>query len=230
MAKPFSAEEDRFLRNHYNTVPAKRMSKMLGRSESASRQRMQRLGLRPSAEAIAKFKKDSQLKPGNIPWSKGLKGLRIPGSEKGWFKKGQVSRNTKSDGVITIRHHKRSGRSYKYIRIAKNKWMLLHQYNWIEKNGPIPEGHILVFKDGDNMNCEPENMRLITQAQHMDESRNKDSFIAKTMSGIQGKGWIARGKYDKDLQQEILKHPELLAAKRAQLKLNREINKHEKQD
>ena len=39
--------------------------------------------------------RDGRLKPGNVPPNKGRRGYYAPGSEKGWFKKGQVPRNIK---------------------------------------------------------------------------------------------------------------------------------------
>ncbi|MCG6111294.1 MAG: HNH endonuclease [Paracoccus sp.] len=39
-----------------------------------------------------------------------------------------------------------------------------HRYLWEQKNGPIPDGHILKCLDGDKTNCDPSNWEAIPQA------------------------------------------------------------------
>lgn len=128
--------------------------------------------------------------------------------------------------AITTRKQKSNGYQYKWIKLGKGDWAQLHYYNWIKKHGPIPEGFILSFIDGDTLNCEPENLKLITRQQNMNNIRYTDSVIATYLSRSPG----GSGKYDPELREELLNHPELLNAKRAQLALNRELNKHESQD
>lgn len=58
------------------------------------------------------------------------------------------------------------GNTYKYIRLEQGKWEFLQRYNWMNENGPIPEGKILCCMDGDSLNCEPGNWELKTRAEH----------------------------------------------------------------
>lgn len=82
------------------------------------------------------------------------------------FKKGGLPPNTKHDGAITLRHDK-SGQSYYYIRIAKAKWMLLHQKIYQDAYGAIPKNHIIVFKDRNPLNVVIENLECITREENM---------------------------------------------------------------
>jgi hypothetical protein len=104
---------------------------------------------------------------GNIPWTKGMKGLKIPGSEKGHFKKGHLPHNTKNDHDISVRNDAATGRPYQWIRVALGKWVHLHVHVWHNAHGDVPEGYVISFKDGDTMNATPENLQLITMAENM---------------------------------------------------------------
>lgn len=174
--KFFTRKEDNFLRKNYLIIPAKRMSVMLGRSESSARQRMQLLGLIVPAEITEKFKKGSQFKKGHSSFNKGKKQIEymsreaIEKTKATRFKKGNQPHNTKEkDGAISIRydHKNRNGKPYKYIRISKGIWYPLHQYKWELKNGKQPIGTVLRFKDGNTLNCTLKNLELISRKENM---------------------------------------------------------------
>ncbi|CDF86369.1 conserved hypothetical protein [Pseudomonas knackmussii B13] len=46
-------------------------------------------------------------------------------------------------------------------------WKLMHRVIWEEVNGPIPEGNLVVFRDGNTKNLTIENLELITKAERM---------------------------------------------------------------
>jgi hypothetical protein len=37
---------------------------------------------------------------------------------------------------------------------------------WEQLNGPVPDGHKVRFLDGDKLNCEPDNLTLVSNALH----------------------------------------------------------------
>jgi hypothetical protein len=82
------------------------------------------------------------------------------------FKKGGLPPNTKHDGAISLRHDK-TGVKYYYIRIAKAKWVLLHQKIYQDAYGPIPKNHIIVFKDRNPLNVTLDNLECITREENM---------------------------------------------------------------
>ncbi len=108
---------------------------------------------------------------GHIPANKGKKMTPelYERARQTMFKPGQVPQNTLIDGMIVTRHnHKeRDSKPYKWIRISKMNWEMLHVYNWKQVNGPVPKGMIIVFKNGDTLNCEVDNLELITRRENM---------------------------------------------------------------
>lgn len=83
------------------------------------------------------------------------------------FAKGSTPVNASYDGAIRQRYHSKDKRTYLYIRIAPMKWELLHRYNWIQANGSIPAGNRLTFIDGNTLNCDLSNLRMISTADNM---------------------------------------------------------------
>jgi hypothetical protein len=83
------------------------------------------------------------------------------------FKKGMTPANAYAeDGVITQRVDKK-GNPYLMIRVALGKWVYLTHHNWEKENGPVPKGMCVALIDGNPLNCEPENLKLITRKENM---------------------------------------------------------------
>lgn len=81
------------------------------------------------------------------------------------FQPGSIPHNTKPIGTISVID------GYKYIKISDkgrrwDMWKSLHQYVWEQHNGPVPEGMILTFKDQDPLNCDIDNLMIITRTEH----------------------------------------------------------------
>ena len=99
---------------------------------------------------------------GHIPANKGKKGYCAPGSEKGWFKKGQIPHNHVPVGTEVM-----TTDGYLKIKIAEPKqWRFKHIMEWEKYNGKVPEGCMISFKDGDHYNCSIENLMCITKAEN----------------------------------------------------------------
>jgi hypothetical protein len=169
----FTEAEDDFIKANYLLIPAKRISKILGRSEGTARQRMKLIGCVPPPEVTERFKQESYIKKGSVSFNKGKKqsDYRSPDSVEKTvqtrFKIGSIPHNAKErNGVITIRTDKRGVR-YKFIRVSLGKWMPLARYNWERVNGSIARNLKLVHRDGDQMNCEVENLELLTPGELM---------------------------------------------------------------
>jgi hypothetical protein len=56
---------------------------------------------------------------------------------------------------------------YVYIRIAKGKYVLKHRLVWEQHNGPIPKGHIIIFKDRNKLNLNIDNLQMVTLRENM---------------------------------------------------------------
>ncbi len=221
-------EQDKFLKENYLSVPVKRMAKMIGRSHCLVVKRMKQLSLVQPRGLIEKIKSSTRFKTGTLPFNKGLKredfmtpeGLEIVKSRQ--FKKGNLPGNTLHDGAIVTRnsHKKMGGPSYKWIRISKANWKMLNVFNWENAYGPVPEGYIIVFRNGDTMNCDLDNLECITRVQHCENTRNSDGYIAMSMAHDKG----GRGKINRDILKVLIEEKELIDLKRQSIKLKKIIN------
>jgi hypothetical protein len=82
------------------------------------------------------------------------------------FVKGQRPPNHSPVGSIKIRN--RNARPTVWIKVSEpDKWEMLKRYNWKFFYGDIPEGMMVTHKDGNTLNCDPENLRLITRAENI---------------------------------------------------------------
>lgn len=106
---------------------------------------------------------DGRFKPGNVPVNKGKKGhpSRSPSTT---FKKGSVPPNRRE---VYAERIDKDGYIYIKAEAGFRKWRLKHRWLWERENGPVPDGYILRFIDGDKTNCDPSNLELITRLENL---------------------------------------------------------------
>jgi len=110
-----------------------------------------------------------QFDKGHVPFNAGTKGVMKPNS--GSFKKGDVPGNIRPLGSERIC----SKDGYVLVKIAqenphtghKTRFHLKHIVEWEKENGPLPEGMILRFLDGDKINTDPSNLVPVNRAEHL---------------------------------------------------------------
>lgn len=101
---------------------------------------------------------------GHKSWNAGTKGLT--GANSGSFKKGGVPINITPIGTERVN-------AYGYIEVkidepdpyteALTRYKLKHIVLWVQANGPVPEGMVVVFIDSDKTNCCIENLEIISR-------------------------------------------------------------------
>jgi len=222
-------EEYAFLKKNNNFMTNREIGRSLGRSKSSISNQMCKLGLTRRDEVRDKMKKSTQFKKGMIPWNKGIKGLRF--SPETEFKPGHVPASTKYDGCVTWRNHIR-GYGYYYVRIAKREWVLWHRYLWEKVFGPIPKGHIVIFRDGNSRNVFLENLESISRAENARRNHNAEKMKISMKKAWEQGLHLESDKYiaymlapvDAELRERVMQVPELIELKRQQLKLKRAIN------
>ena len=82
------------------------------------------------------------------------------------YKKGNIPPNTKKVGEYS---HTTDGyliRKVQETGTQREKWEFVHLAVWEEHNGPVPEGCMITFADGNKDNCDISNLILETRAQH----------------------------------------------------------------
>jgi hypothetical protein len=104
---------------------------------------------------------------GHKPWNAGTKGTGLLcGPNSGSFKKGHVNANltafgrerTNVDGYIEVKVAERNPHTG-----AWGWYRQKHVVIWEQANGPVPEGKIVAFRDGDRTRCEIGNLMLVSR-------------------------------------------------------------------
>ena len=100
---------------------------------------------------------------GHIPFNKGTKGLT--GANKTSFKKGNVPHTLLPIGSESVT---RDG--YTIVKVSdKGKrndcWRPKQRLVWEKHYGPVPDGHAVVFGDGDKTNFSLDNLILVSRSQ-----------------------------------------------------------------
>jgi hypothetical protein len=124
--------------------------------------------LTPASGRIIEPSVANQFKPGHTPHNKG-KQMDAEIYEKvapTMFKKGNKPANTKPVGTINVRADS-SGRLYQYIKIKDSHWELLQRHVWTKANGEIPRGSVVIFLDGNYLNCDISNLQVISRRENM---------------------------------------------------------------
>lgn len=128
---------------------------------------------------------------GHVPANKGKK-MSPAQYEKckcTMFKKGQKPVNTAAIGEES----KKSEDDYVYVKIADEdvpsrfNWKEKHRIIYEEHYGPVPEGHVVIFLDGNKRNFDPENLLAIPKAVHarMNQSHLKFDDPELTRAGAE---------------------------------------------
>jgi len=185
----WTEEEKAYLIEKYADTPTKKIAEHLGISISKIYWYANNIGLKKSKECIAQTSKENISESfmysgkGRIPHNKG-----VPMSEEAYekckhtfFKKGQKPHNTKeADGEIVVRRN--NGWKTLWIRVELGKWEQLHRWVWKQANGEIPKGSVIAFIDGDSMNCDLRNLKMISRADNM--RRNSINYLPQEIKDI----------------------------------------------
>lgn len=124
---------------------------------------------------------EGKFKKGSVPYIKGKKleeVLTPEGLERSKttrYKKGNIPWTRKPIGTISKARDGYLWIKYRESRGNKGRdgWMQLHRYIWQQHNGPIPDGHIVIFLDGNRENCDIRNLAAVSKAEHIEMTRSE---------------------------------------------------------
>lgn len=171
--KDLTPADERKIEREYLDKPVKTLASEIGITGARVLRYLDKKGLSIPRELVKKRQAESRFKKGDIPINKGKKQSEymtpetIERTKATRFKKGNVPHNTYSRNGVIVERKDTTGRLYKYIRVAKGKWELLHRVIWQEAHGPIPSDHVVVFIDGNSTNTTIDNLELISMQENM---------------------------------------------------------------
>ena len=171
----WTEKEIKFLTDNYSDMNTTDIAKILNRPMGGVYGKAYIMGLKKSkeylavmlereAKKLADFGKNYQFKKGRVPYNYGQKmsDILYEKIQKTMFKKGRKPHNTRKEG-----DESKSIDGYTYVKIADNDWRLKHRVLWEKANGPIPDDHIVVFKDNNQLNFDINNLQLISKSENM---------------------------------------------------------------
>ncbi len=197
----------------YPDVLASDVAALLGRSEKAVHEKAKAMSLRKSKEFMVsgmtnRIKRGyapgtvrHQFAKGAVPWNFGVKGKTglHPNSRATQFKPGrrpEESRNYQPIGALRISKDGYLERKMTDDHpVPARRWVAVHRLVWEAAHGPIPAGHIVVFRPGAKTVIEsavtPDRLECISRAENArrNHPRNRDPELGRL---IQLKGAITR--------------------------------------
>lgn len=117
-----------------------------------------------------------RFKKGQVPHNKGKHTPTVGRMAETQFKKGHLPHNTMPvgyeritrDGYIEVKVRMRPSSPSRNDNF-RGKHLLV----WEAAHGKIPEGHVVIFLDGNKQNCNLENLALVNRAEHLELTRSK---------------------------------------------------------
>lgn len=119
-----------------------------------------------------------QFEPGHIPVNKGKKMSAEVYAKVAptMFKKGDIPANRMNIGEYT---HTTDGYLVRKVQeqgTQRERFEFVHRKVWEEYNGPIPDGKMVSFLDGDKDNCNIDNLVLIDNCENLELNRSNLRF------------------------------------------------------
>lgn len=113
---------------------------------------------------------------GHSPGNKGKKLEEYVGEERAaeikkriaatQFKKGERPVNEMPVGTIVVNSDGYKLRKKQMEGSLWERWEFLHRAVWEEHNGPVPKGMVVTFRDSNKLNCDIDNLMLITKGEN----------------------------------------------------------------
>jgi len=171
----FTDMEDLFITENYLDMPVKTIAKVLNRSFCGVMGRINSLGLIIPEEIRHKRKESAMYHKGQEPFNKGKKQTEYLTPEQikkclsTSFKKGHIPHNSLPDNSERIRVDKRAGKKYVLVKIpGQRKLKYKHIHVWeTHNNKALPDGHNIIFKNGNTMDCNIDNLEFISNSELM---------------------------------------------------------------
>jgi hypothetical protein len=176
--RPWTEAEDAEFRRLYPDMRSDDLATHLGRTLSAVYGRAAKLGIAKSDAFLAspdacRLRRGDnpgipfRFKKGHVPFNKGKHITAGGRSGETRFKPGVKPHTWLPIGSEIWRP---DGYLWRKVRdeapLARHNWIQVHRILWEQLHGPIPEGYVLRFRNGDTRDIREDNLELITRGEH----------------------------------------------------------------
>ena len=177
----------KYILENYPNIRTDAISKKLGLTVGQVYSKAKRLGVKKSAEFLKSKDsgradgtkgKNSRFQPGQTSWNKGKSYQAGGASIKTQFQAGNKSHNWKPIGTFRINSFGYLDKKITDLPGSNNvRWYPVHRLVWIEAHGPVPDQHIIVFKEGMKTNVlEKITLDILDCISRADHSRNNHPY------------------------------------------------------
>lgn len=171
-AKLWTPEEEALLRELYPHNLTEELVPIFGRGQRAIVSKAHKLGLHKTPEARTKCNSKGLFKKGMTPHNKGRKWdewMSKEGQEV--CKKTQIYPGHTLYKDYPMYHESKNSFGYITIKVPGERYFIpKHKWLWENAHGKVPKGCMIVYKDGNPMNCVLENLKVVSKSEIM---RNK---------------------------------------------------------
>lgn len=201
------------VQRHFSTTRTADLAAALGVAYHQVAKLADKLGLRKSEEWLngpdsgrtdGKRGLGTRFQTGQPVWNKGLR-LGSDWSKATQFKPGQKPVNYKPPGSLRV-----ATVGYLQIKLhdtgyPPHDWVMYHRHVWEQAHGPVPAGHLVVFKDG-RRRTDPDDITLevlecVSREEHM--RRNTVHQLGPELAGlVQLRGALTRAIRRRQKEQE----------------------------
>lgn len=178
-ATHWRAAELAILHEHYPRGGTAACQPLLpGRSPAAISQTARIRGLRAPAECSARMR----FKPGHQPWNTGRPFDSGGRGAETRFKPGHRPHNWHPIGHERISKEGYLQRKMTDTGCTRRDYVPVHHLLWEQHHGPIPDGHVVAFRNGDRSDIRLENLVLISRADLM--ARNSIHHLPEPLKRV----------------------------------------------
>jgi len=202
------------LRREYPRRSCAEVARLVGHSVTSTYQKARLQGLRKSAAFLASAA-SGRLRPGDTrglsgrfrrglaPWNKGKHWVAGGRSPLTRFKKGNRPHTWRPIGTERVNADGILQRKVTDTGYPPADWKAVHALIWEEANGPVPPGHVVVFK-GKDKRIALENLELVSRQELMRRNSYHTRYPKEIALAIQLRGALMRqiNKRERDAKQD----------------------------
>ena len=161
----FTADQVQFIKGNYHLISRKDLTSELNRQFQCDFKVSQLVAFVKNHKIVSG--RTGRFEQGSVSWNKGTKGLTS--RNRTTFSAGSVPLNRKpigsericsKDGFILVKIAEPNP-----YTSAQTRYKHKHIWLWEQTYGPVPEGCCVAFRDANKLNCDLDNLMLVTRAE-----------------------------------------------------------------